>query len=408
MDSLENRIIDCSARIAVIGLGYVGFPLARSAREAGYGVIGIDRYLTDERRGEIESAGIEVADSPGSIAGCDLALICVQTPLVDSQQPDISFIVDAARDIASNRGNGEMLVVLESTSYPGTTREVLLPVLEGAGMRLGRGLYLAYAPERVDPGEGKASYAEIPRIVGGIDEESGRLAAAFYERLVSSVSRVSTPEVAEMAKILENIFRAVNIALVNEMSLLCRRMGIDIWDVIEAAATKPFGFMPFKPGPGLGGHCIPVDPFFLAWKAKQYDFYPEFIELAGKINKSMPFHVVQWAAEALNSAGKSTSGSKVLLIGVAYKEGIADTRESPSLKVIELLSEQGAEVSYHDPYVRHVEVSGKEYQSVPMDSQVVEAADCILILTAHPGLNLELLSSADAPVVDTRNVLRHR
>lgn len=406
MGSLEQRIADRSARVAVIGLGYVGFPLAERAKEAGYSVTGIDKYLTGERREKIESAGIQTTNTFEALAECDLALICVPTPLVEGQQPDISFIVDAAEEIAGNLNQTEMLVVLESTTYPGTTREVLLPTLEATGRRLGDGLYLAYAPERVDPGEGKASYADIPRVVGGIDEESGRLAAIFYEKLVASVARVATPEVAEMSKLLENIFRAVNIALVNEMSLLCRRMGMDIWDVVEAAATKPFGFMSFKPGPGLGGHCIPVDPFYLAWKAKQYDFYPEFIELAGKVNRSMPFHVAQWVSEALNSAGKSTRGSNVLLLGVAYKENIGDTRESPSLKVIELLAEQGARLSYHDPYVERIEVGGREYESVPLEAAAVKEADCIVLLTAHSSLDLELLESAEAPVVDTRNVLR--
>jgi len=406
MDAFEKRIINCSARIAVIGLGYVGFPLAQRASFAGYEVIGIDKYLSEERRGEIESAGIATTESFAPLAGCDVALICVPTPLINSQQPDISFITDVAGNIASHFVSGELLVVLESTSFPGTTREVLLPVLQEAGMRLGQGLYLAYAPERVDPGEGRASYAEIPRIVGGIDEESGRLAAVFYEKLVPSVALVSTPEVAEMAKLLENIFRAVNIALVNELSLLCRRMKIDIWEVVEAAATKPFGFMSFKPGPGIGGHCIPIDPFFLAWRAKQYDFYPEFIELAGKVNKSMPFHVAQWVAEALSSVGKSTNGSTVLLVGVAYKEDVADMRESPSLKVIQLLTEHGADISYHDPFVRRLEIEGMEYKSVPLDRTIIEEADCIVILTAHSSLDLELLESAKAPVVDTRNLLK--
>ena len=407
MTTLKQRINDRSARVAVVGLGYVGFPLAQRATEAGYPVVGIDKYLTDERDKELADAGIHVERGFDSVEQCDIVLICVPTPLVDGEQPDISFITDAVEDIARHLNHTEMLVVLESTSYPGTTRELLLPVLEKAGKRLGQGLNLAYAPERVDPGDNRPDYADIPRVVGGLDEESGRLAAAFYETLVSEVTLVPTPEVAEMAKLLENIFRAVNIALVNEMSLLCRRMGIDIWDVVDAAATKPFGFMSFKPGPGLGGHCIPVDPFYLAWKAKQYDFYPEFIELAGKINKSMPFHMVQWVSEALNSVGKSKKGSKVLVIGVTYKEDVADTRESPALRIIELLAERGAEVSYHDPYVERLEIAGKEYVSVPLDEATVGEADCILILTAHSNIDLDLIRSAGGLVVDTRNALRH-
>jgi UDP-N-acetyl-D-glucosamine dehydrogenase len=374
--------------------------------EAGYQVVGIDKYISDERCREIEAAGIRVNKTFDSVGRCDLVFICVPTPLAEGQQPDISFVSEAAEDIARYCGNGEMLVVLESTSYPGTTREVLLPVFERAGRKLGLGLYLAYSPERVDPGAGRMPYAEIPRIVGGIDEESGRMATAFYEKLVSDVTLVSTPEAAEMAKLLENIFRAVNVALVNEMSLLCRRMGIDIWEVVEAAATKPFGFMSFKPGPGLGGHCIPVDPFYLAWKARQYDFYPEFIELAGKINMNMPFRVAQWVAEALNGVGKSISGSRVFIVGIAYKEDVGDTRESPALKVIQLLTRQGAEVVYHDSYVERIEVDTKEYASVTLDERTVAEADCIVIVTAHSDIDLELLKSTEAPVVDTKNALR--
>ncbi len=406
MATLEQKVSDRSARVGVVGLGYVGLPLARRAIEAGYPVVGIDKYLADERSAELAEAGIRVERSFDSVERCDVVLICVPTPLVDGEQPDVSYITDAAKDIAFNLNSEDMLVVLESTSYPGTTRELLLPLLESAGKRLGRGLFLAYAPERVDPGDGRPDYADIPRVVGGLDEESGRLAAAFYRNLVKEVTLVPTPEVAEMAKLLENIFRAVNIALVNEMSLLCRRMGIDIWDVVGAAATKPFGFMSFKPGPGLGGHCIPVDPFYLAWKAKQYDFYPEFIELAGKINKSMPFHTVQWVSEALNSAGKSKKGSKILVIGVTYKEDVPDTRESPALKIIELLAQRGAEVSYHDPYVESIEIDGLEYRSVPLDPRSVGESDCVLILTAHSGIDLDLIRSAGVLVVDTRNVLR--
>ena len=406
MALLEERIRDGSARVAVIGLGYVGFPLAQRAREAGFEVVGIDKYLPDERRSDIEAIGIRIDTAFEPVRDCDIVLICVPTPLADGQQPDISFIVEAAQDVARNLGGGEVLAVLESTSYPGTTREVLLPIFEQAGKHLGSGLYLAYAPERVDPGSNRAPFAEIPRLVGGIDEESGRLAAAFYEKLVSSVTLVPTPEVGEMAKLLENIFRAVNIALVNEMALLCRRMGIDIWAVVEAAATKPFGFMPFQPGPGLGGHCIPVDPFYLAWKAKKYDFYPEFIELAGKINKSMPFHVARWVAEALNEVGKSTRGARVLVVGVAYKEDVGDTRESPALKTIELLADQGAEVSYTDSFVERITVGGREYSSVPLDQRAVEQADCVVIMTAHSDVDLELLGSLQIPVVDTRNALR--
>lgn len=405
MAGLEKLISDRIARVAVVGLGYVGVPLARRAIEVGYRVTGIDRFLSDGRRGELASEGIPVGDSFEPVSECDVVLICVPTPLVEGQQPDISCVRAAAESVAENLGDRETLVVLESTTYPGTTREVLLTTLEESGRRLGDRLFVAYAPERVDPGEGKTRYADIPRVIGGLDPESVRLAAMFYETLVSSVKTVSTPEVAEMSKLLENIFRAVNIALVNEMALLCRRMGVDVWEVVEAAATKPFGFMSFKPGPGLGGHCIPVDPFYLAWRAKQYDFYPEFIELAGKINRSMPFHVASWVDDALDRAGKSTRGARVLVVGVAYKEDVADCRESPALKAIELLADRGAEVSYHDPYVDRIDVAGREYASVVL-RQGVNEADCVLLATAHSSIDLDLIRNAGVPVVDTRNVLR--
>ncbi|MHB8895309.1 MAG: nucleotide sugar dehydrogenase, partial [Candidatus Geothermincolia bacterium] len=341
--SLEKRIADRTASVGVVGLGYVGVPLAGRAIECGYKVTGIDKYLDDARLEELRGLGIVASSDFALLEDCDIVLVCVPTPLLDGQQPDTSFIQEAALDIAANLGAGDRprLVVLESTSYPGTTREIMLPVFEERGRRLGEDVLLAFAPERVDPGTCPLPYEDIPRIVGGVDEASGAVARSFYGTIVNEVTLVSSPEIAETAKLLENIFRAVNIALVNEMSLLCRRMDIDIWEVIEAASTKPFGFMSFKPGPGLGGHCIPVDPFYLAWKAKKYDFYPEFIELAGKVNRAMPFHVVEWVSEALNTAGKSLSSSRVLVIGVAYKEKIGDVRESPALKAIELIASRG-------------------------------------------------------------------
>lgn len=406
---LLDLIEGISAKVAVVGLGYVGLPLAERALSSGYEVVGIDKYMTENRLREVEAKGIDSARSFLPIGDCDIVLVCVPTPLSAAQQPDLSFVREATSNIAENFGGPEgcKLVVLESTSYPGTTREVLLPIFEGHGIRIGESLFLAYAPERVDPGPGphKMPYGEIPRVVGGLDAESTRLAASFYGKLVSRVEAVSQPEVAEMAKLLENIFRAVNIALVNEMSLLCRRMGIDIWEVVEAASTKPFGFMPFKPGPGIGGHCIPVDPFYLAWKARQYDFYPEFIELAGKINRSMPYHVAGWVAEELNRRGRSVDGSRVLVIGVAYKEDVADTRESPALKIIELLTSRGAEVAYHDSLVKEIEAGGKKLESRPLTPDELEASDCVVILTVHSDVDTEMIRSAGAPVVDTRNAL---
>lgn len=393
--------------MGVVGLGYVGMPLARRAAECGYSVKSVDKYMDRERLESLRGPGIDTSSDFSALSDCDIVLVCVPTPLAEGQLPDTSFICDAAAGVSESltRGEGARLVVLESTSYPGTTREIMLPIFLKQGFDVGGELLLAFAPERVDPGTGSLPYQEIPRVVGGIDAQSGRLAHAFYRTLVDQVRLVTTPEIAEMAKLLENIFRAVNIALVNEMALLCRRMEIDIWEVIEAAATKPFGFMSFKPGPGLGGHCIPVDPFYLAWKAKKYDFYPEFIELAGKVNRGMPFHVVDWVADTLNRSGKSISASRVLVVGVAYKEGVGDTRESPALKVIQLLNEREGDIIYHDPFVERIEIAGRQYCSTPMDRDTLGGCDCILILTAHPNMDLELIASSGVPVVDTRNVL---
>jgi len=406
LQSIADRVKNRTAKAAVVGIGYVGEPLAFRLTEAGYPVVGIDKYSDRDRLDELAQRGLTVYSDFKAVADSDVVVICVPTPLGDGQQPDTSFIRDATSDVAAafGDGDGSKLVVLESTSYPGTTRELVLPILEARGHRLGDGLFLAYSPERVDPGTGRV-YEEIPRLVGALDERSAELAAAFYGNLVSRVKVVSCPEAAEMAKLLENIFRAVNIALVNELSLLCRRMDINIWEVVEAAATKPFGFMSFRPGPGMGGHCIPVDPFFLSWKARDYDFYPEFIELAGKINRNMPYEVVQWASEALNSCGRSVNGARVLLVGVAYKEDVADTRESPALKVIELLAVAGAEIHYHDPFVPSVEVDGVEYASEELDRDALESMDCVLILTAHSGLDKSIFEGLEVPLVDTRNAL---
>ncbi|MBN2169498.1 MAG: nucleotide sugar dehydrogenase [Actinobacteria bacterium] len=406
VSNLKEKITSGKARVAVIGLGYVGLPLAIRAKETGYDVIGIDKYMDKDRNKSISAEGIAISTDYLPVKDCDVILICVPTPLTDSQQPDISFVRDASEDIADNFGRGPIpkLVVLESTSFPGTTREVILSIFEEKGIRQGVEVMLAYSPERVDPGTGR-EYRTIPRLVGGLDDQSGEVAKEFYCRIVDSVTTVSKPEVAELAKLLENIFRAVNIALVNELSVLCRRMDINVWEVLEAAATKPFGFMPFKPGPGLGGHCIPIDPFYLAWKARKFNFYPEFIELAGKVNRSMPSYVVEWVADALNDVRKSVSGSKVLAIGAAYKENVTDTRESPALKVMEMLLDQGADLIYHDSYVPSVKINGKDLISVDLTPEVLESSECIVVLTAHDDLDIDLLASVDIPIVDTRNAL---
>jgi UDP-N-acetyl-D-glucosamine dehydrogenase len=379
---------------------------------AGYGVHGIDPFIDDI---PANLAGLERFRwhrDYGGIGDCDVITICVATPLNEDETPDLSFLKSAVGGVADNFGRRDAgwrvpkLLILESTSFPGTTNELVRPLLERAGLSLGSEYYLAYAPERVDPGSSGHGIEGIPRVVGGSDSASGDLAEAFYVSVGFEVHRVSTPEAAEMCKLLENVFRAVNIALVNEMSLLCRRMGVDIWEVVEAAATKPFGFMSFEPGPGMGGHCIPVDPFYLAWRAKQFDFNPEFIELAGKTNRRMPYHVVEWISEQLNARGLSTEGSRILLVGVAYKEDVKDTRESPALKIIDLLASQGAQVRYHDPHVPTVEVGGRQYRSEELSRDTLDACDCIVILTNHSGMDIELLKSAGVPIVDTRNALR--
>lgn len=409
MDPIEIRIEDKTARVAVVGIGYIGEPLALGILEAGYQVIGIDRHATLPRIRDLGGKGLKVYTDFTRVSEVDVVIVCVPTPLGEGQQPDTSFIVDAACSVAERfkSSEGEKLVVLESTSWPGTTRELLLPVFQEAGRSLGEDILLAYCPERVDPGSGK-SYEDIPRLVGGLDERSTAVAAAFYRKVVSAVKTVSTPEAAEMAKLLENIFRAVNIALVNEMSLLCRRMDIDIWEVVEAAATKPFGFMSFSPGPGIGGHCIPVDPFFLSWKARNYDFYPEFIELSGKINRNMPYAVAQWVAESLNESGMGTRGARVMVMGVAYKADVGDTRESPALKVIELLADKGAEIHYNDPYVPMIVIGDDVYKSEGVDRGVLGSMDCVAILTAHSDLDPEMFAGLAVPVVDTRNALKKK
>jgi UDP-N-acetyl-D-glucosamine dehydrogenase len=409
-EQILQKIKDRKARVGVVGLGYVGSALTRNVCAAGFAAVGIDPFL-DARPPELEGIdGLEMSKDFSPVSDCDVIAICVPTPLTENDVPDLSAVTSAVVGVAGALGAGsagglERLVVLESTTYPGTTREMVLPELEAQGQEEGRDFFLAYAPERVDPGR---DTSKIPRVVGGIGKDATDLACAFYEALGSLVHPVETPEAAEMSKLLENVFRAVNIALVNEMSLLCRRMDIDIWEVVEAAATKPFGFMSFKPGPGMGGHCIPVDPFYLSWRARQFDFYPEFIELAGKINRNMPWHVVEWVGDALGTAGKGINGSRVLVVGVAYKEDVSDVRESPALKVIEILEKKGALVVYHDTFVPQIEVAGNDHSSVPLSGETLGSCDCILLMTAHSDLPAGLISEAGVPVVDTRNALgRH-
>jgi UDP-N-acetyl-D-glucosamine dehydrogenase len=404
-------------KIGIIGLGYVGLPLGIAFAEAGHEVVGLD---SDSRKVEAIGAGrsyvedvpdaqvAAVADrfsatgSYRALASCHAVLICVPTPLTRSREPDLTHLIDAATALSSVL-QPDQLVVLESTTYPGTTRERLRPILEESGMAAGRDFQLAFSPERIDPGRRDHTLRTTPKLVGGLTAACTERAASLYREICDQVVELSGPEAAELAKLYENIFRSVNIALVNELAQLCDRLEIDVWEVIDAAATKPFGFMRFEPGPGMGGHCLPVDPFYLAAVAREHDFYPEFIELAGKINQAQPHFCVERIERALNDVGKPTRGSRVLLLGVSYKAGVGDVRESPALKIIRALQARGAEVSYHDANVP--ELSELGLSSEELDG-AMSAADVTAIVTAHPGVDWERVVAGSALVVDFRGVTR--
>jgi UDP-N-acetyl-D-glucosamine dehydrogenase len=401
--------------VAIVGAGYVGLPLAQVFGGAGNRVVLVEANLEKVelvKRGEsyirdvpseelaplVESGAIEITSSYNVLAEADAILIALQTPLTAQREPDLSIVLGAAGDIAPRLQKGQ-LVVLESTTYPGTTRERLRPILEsGSGFVAGQDFHLAFSPERVDPGREDWTTQNTPKIVGGLTPACTERAVELYSRALETVHPVSSPEAAELTKLLENIFRSVNIALVNELAQLCDRMQIDVWEVIGAAATKPFGFMSFQPGPGLGGHCMPIDPFYLTWKAREYDFYTEFIELAGKVNENMPYWCLGKIGRALNAHEKALKGSKIQILGVSYKADIDDTRESPALKLIELLQEADADVSYHDPFVPELPEHG--LSSTPLDPA---AADCVVIVTAHSGIDYEALVMQAPLVVDLRN-----
>ncbi len=404
--------------VAIVGAGYVGVPLAYAFAEVGKTVVLVDvdadrvarlnrgeSYIEDipsEALGpHVEAGRISATTDYDELRDAEAILIALPTPLSRQREPDLRILVSAAEEIAKRLRPGH-LVILESTTYPGTTREQVLPVLEaGSGLRAGPDFHLAFSPERVDPGREDWTTKTVPKVVGGIDLASTDAAAAFYASAIDEVHRVSSPEAAELTKLLENIFRSVNIALVNELAQLCDRMGIDVWEVVEAAATKPFGFMSFKPGPGLGGHCIPVDPFYLTWKAREYGFYTEFIELAGKVNESMPYFCRSVVSQALNhSLQLSLSGSRILVLGVAYKPNISDTRESPAVKLIGLLKAAGADVSYHDPHVPTFRENGVSMTSSPLDAA---SYDCVVIVTDHSGIDYDQLVEDSRLVVDLRN-----
>ncbi|HWH14108.1 MAG TPA: nucleotide sugar dehydrogenase [Miltoncostaeaceae bacterium] len=407
-----------TARVGIIGLGYVGLPLAVTFAEAGVPVLGLDAvqskvdqvnagrsYIEDvpsERLGPLVADGrVRATTSWDAMRWVDAVVICLPTPLDEHREPDLSAVLGAAESLAQRLRPGQ-LVVLESTTYPGTTREELAPRLERSGLRAGRDFHLAFSPERVDPGREDWTTRTTPKVVGGLTPECTSRAAELYGQACDTIVQVASPEVAEMTKLLENIFRSVNIALVNELALLCDRMGIDVWEVIDAAATKPFGFMPFRPGPGLGGHCIPIDPFYLTWKAREFDFHTEFIELAGKVNSQMPAFCVAKVMRALNSRRTALNGSRALVVGVAYKKNVNDTRESPALRIIDLLIAEGAQVAYHDPHVP--ELATRALASVPLTDELLGAQDVAVIVTDHDGIDWEALVRASPLVVDLRNV----
>ena len=403
--------------IGIVGLGYVGLPLAVAFAETGHDVLGVDlsaAKVASVRRGEsyvedIPSERLQAVSDRLAVSGryaelarADAVIICVPTPLTANREPDLGPLISSLNELAKIVRAGS-LVVLESTTYPGTTRERAVPILEESGLEVGRDLFVAFSPERVDPGRRDFTLRTTPKLVGGVTPACLERAVRLYEPVCDHVVTLSSPDAAELAKLLENVFRSVNIALVNELAMLCDRMGIDVWEVVEAASTKPYGFMRFDPGPGMGGHCLPVDPFYLSWRAREFDMPTRFIELAGEVNTRMPAFCFDKLVRALNGARKPVNGSKVAIVGVSYKAGVGDLREAPALKIMERLREHGAELCYHDPFVPRLPAFGLE--SAPLE-EAVEGADAAVIVTAHPGLDVELLARSAPLVVDFRGVTR--
>jgi UDP-N-acetyl-D-glucosamine dehydrogenase len=436
---LKEKIGDKTAVISVIGLGYVGLPLAVEIAKVGFKVVGLDHnparsgkvncgenYIDDVKDDEllqlVQGGMISAYSSFAELPDVDIIVVCVPTPLTINREPNISYIANVAREIALMLRPGN-LVTLESTTYPGTTRDVLLPQLQESGLTVGEEFFLAYSPERIDPGNDHHNARNTSRVVGGITPACLEVARMFYSNTVNykgprrrredklhpDVTPVSSPEVAELSKLYENTYRSVNIALVNELMLLCDRMGIDVWQVIDAAGTKPFGIQIFYPGPGVGGHCIPIDPFYLTWKARQYDFHTRFIELAGEINIEASYHVVRKLTRVLNNAGSCLKGAKIFILGVTYKKDIRDIRESPALKIIDLILREGAGIGYHDPYVPYLkphEPYTWEFESHPLSVAGLQEADCVLILTGHSGIDYEWVAKHSKQILDTRNATR--
>jgi len=420
----KRRILNREACVVVVGAGYVGLPLAVEKVRAGFDVTAIDRkaervdmlnrgdsYIPDvpaaALRAALETSRFSAATDFSSVASADVIIICVPTPLTVNREPDLSYIRHVTEEIGLRLKRGQ-LVCLESTTYPGTTEEVILPILEGSGLRVGEDFFLAFSPERVDPGNARYTTRNINKLVGGVTPACRDVAMTFYSQTIREVIAVSSPRVAEMAKVFENTYRAVNIALVNEMALLCDRMGVDVWEVLDAAFTKPFGIQKFYPGPGVGGHCIPVDPFYLAWKAREYDFSTRFIELAGEINLRMPYFVVEKAKNVLESLGRTVRGANVLVLGMAYKKDVSDARESPALRVFELLRKAGAEVVYHDPLVPEVKLrnDGSSVRSVDLSDELLDGIDLVIIATDHSRVDYRRVVDRSPAILDCRNATR--
>jgi UDP-N-acetyl-D-glucosamine dehydrogenase len=419
---LLKKIETRTATVGVIGLGYVGLPLALEFARAGFRTIGFDvdsgrvadvnagrSYVGDVKDSDlaplVKNGHLRAALPGDDLGRCDAISICVPTPLRKSKDPDISYIVSATREVAQRIRPGQ-LIVLESTTYPGTTTEVVLPELAKKGGRVGSEFFLAFSPERVDPGNPVYHTRNTPKVIGGVTDACRQLTVALYSTAVDRVIPVKSPEAAEMVKLLENTFRSVNIGLVNEMAIMCRKLNCDVWEVIEAAATKPFGFMPFFPGPGLGGHCIPIDPLYLSWKLKTLNYNARFIELAGEVNSHMPDHVVELASETLNGVKKAVNGSRILLLGMAYKKNVSDYRESPALDIMELLKKRGAEVSYADPHVPEVRIEGHVVRAVPCDAKHLSDADLVIVVTDHSAFDPALVVNSARLVLDARNLLK--
>ncbi|MBE3557522.1 MAG: nucleotide sugar dehydrogenase [Firmicutes bacterium] len=423
---LLEKIKAHTARVAVIGIGYVGLPLAVEKVKVGFSVVGIDQnplrvaqinrgenYIRDvhddELRQLVDAGKLRATDDFDVLHDCDVVVVCVPTPLTKNREPDISYITAVTEQIAQRLHRG-MLVTIESTTYPGTTQEQVLPRLEKTGLKVGEDFFLAFSPERVDPGNQRYTTHNTSKVVGGVTPTCLEIAYTFYSQTILNVVPVSSPAVAEMTKVFENTYRAVNIALVNELMLLCDKMHLDVWEVVEAAGTKPFGIQTFWPGPGVGGHCIPIDPFYLTWKAREFDFHTRFIELAGELNVEVSYYVVDKVIEALNRQKKAMNGAKVLVLGVAYKKDLPDIRESPALRILPQLIEKGAVLSYHDPYIPEIEPRELPVfaaKSVELTAEALESADCVLILTDHSNVDYDFVVEHAKTVVDTRNACKN-